>query len=172
MKDGKPLLIVGAVALVAMVLSAWALGAIFGPTDSGMRCERSAASRACQLSRTTFLGFAGNSAFSIPESAIRGAAAECAKNGVGRSRGSSCAVYLTLDSGERQIVSSYALMPEAESAARRINDYLRDGTAREVVIDESMLTPVLLYAVLPVVIVVGALVAGRWWRSRSAPAMR
>lgn len=150
-----------------MALTAWALGALFGPTDNGMRCTRSATEGSCLLSRTTFLGLAGNSAFSIPESSIRGAVVECAKRGVGAPAGPSCAVHLVLESGERQIVSSYALRSEARSAAGRINEYLRDRTVPELVISENTLTPLLLFAVLPVVIVLATLVGGRWWRARA-----
>lgn len=165
---GKQAIMIAAIALVAMLATAWALGAIVGPVDNGLRYERSPAGSACRLSRTTLLGAAGNSSFSIPESSIRGAAVQCAAGGVGGRRDSTCEVYVTLASGDRQLVSSYALRSQAEHAAGRINDYLRDGAARELVIEQDLLAPVLLYALLPVVIVLIAVAGGRWWRSPSA----
>jgi hypothetical protein len=147
-----------------MLASAWGLGTMLGPTDNGVRCERSAPGGVCHVLRTTFFGLFGNSSFSIPESVIRGAVAECPANGVGGRHDSTCFVYLSLQSGERQLVASYVLRPQAEASARQIATYLGDRSERALVIEDSILTPVLLYAVLPILLVVLTLALGGWRR--------
>jgi len=58
------LIILGALALA--VMTGFLLTGISGPTDNGVRCERSPVAR-CTIGRTRFLGLLGNSGFSIPE---------------------------------------------------------------------------------------------------------
>lgn len=170
MNAGKSLALVVSASVVAMAASAWSLGAMFGPTDNGMRCERSAAGSECRLLRTKFIGLLGNSSFSVPESAIRDATVGCATGGVGGHHGSGCAVYLILGPGSRQVVSSYALRPQAEVAARQIRAYLGDRSRQTLVIGDSVVTPVLLYGILPVAVVLVAVGVGmRRHRRRALP---
>ncbi|MEO7043277.1 MAG: hypothetical protein ABI035_13530 [Gemmatimonadaceae bacterium] len=160
MNSRKSIALVISVVVVAMVASAWALGALMGPTDNGMRCTRTAAGGSCELLRTTFFGLFGNSAFTLPESTIRSATYECPTNSVGARHSSACAVFLTVASGDRQLVSSYALPNQAEAAAKRINNYLGDRSVPSLEVDDSVATPVLLYACLPVLVVLGGMGIG------------
>ena len=59
--SGRALAWVLVVVVIAMVGGAWGLSVMFGPTDNGMRCERTAASKTCRVFRTTFLGLRRNS---------------------------------------------------------------------------------------------------------------
>lgn len=126
-----------------------------GPYDDGVRCERSQTEARCIVARTRFFGLFGNSAFAIPESAIRSATSVCA-TGHGGGRGSaSCSVYLMLDSGQfgQMLVSSYALASQADIAAARLNAYINDKSAKSIEIGQSLLTPLFIVGVAPVVLV-------------------
>ncbi len=155
-----------AIVVVAMAVSVWAIEAAFGPTDNGMRCERTTNANSCLILRTQSAGVLGNSSFTVPEAQIHGAMLECAKGGVGSRPSSACAVYLNLASGDRQLVSSYALRPQAEAAVKQINDYLADRSASQLVVSDSIITPILLYGLLPVILVVLTVGVARWRRVR------
>ena len=169
MNSGKSIAVVMSVVVVGVVAGAWALSALLGPTDNGMRCERTATEGGCAVLRTTFFGLYGNSSFKLPESSIHGATYDCPTTGMGARRSSACAVYLTVASGGRQLVSSYALPNQAESAAKRINDYLGDRSIRNLNVNDSVATPVLLYAFLPVVFVLTIIGVGILRRRASHP---
>ena len=147
-QNAKFLVIVIGAFAVALVVGFFLTG-LSGPTDDGVSCVRSPAP-VCTVRRTRLFGLVGNSGFSIPESAIHGARSFCAING----RRGGCGVYLLADGyGQGVLVSSYALQPQAYSAARRLNEYFRDPAASSVEIDESIATTVLVSGVVPVGIV-------------------
>ena len=158
-----------AIVVIGMAGSAWGLSALLGPTDNGMRCERTPTGSSCRVFRTTFLGLLGNSSFDVPESSISRAVAECARRGVGGHHGAACAAYLQVEPTGRQLVSSYALEPQAAAAVTRINDYLADHSVRSLEINDSMLTPMLLYGVLPVLLGLVVFGAATWLRRMRSP---
>lgn len=147
-QNAKFLVIVIGAFAVALVVAFFLTG-LSGPTDAGMSCVRSP-TPVCTVRRTRLFGLVGNSRFSIPESAIHGARSYCATSG----RRGSCGVYLLADGyGQGVLVSSYALEPQADSAATRLNDYFRNPAASFIEINESIATTVLISGVIPVAIV-------------------
>lgn len=147
-QNAKFLVIVIGAFAVALVVAFFLTG-LSGPTDDGVSCVRSPAAE-CTVRRTRLFGLAGNSGFSIPESAIHGARSYCAAGG----RRGGCGVYLLADGyGQGVLVSSYALEPQADSAARRLNDYFRNPAASFIEINESIATTVLISGGIPVAIV-------------------
>jgi hypothetical protein len=141
------MIVIGAFAVALVV--AFLLTGLSGPTDNGVSCVRSPAA-ACTVRGTRLFGVIGNSAFSIPESTIHGARSVCATSG----RRGGCDVYLLADGYERGVlVASYALEPEADSAAHRLNEYFRNPGASSIEVNESILATVLLSGLVPVVIV-------------------
>jgi hypothetical protein len=150
------LIILGAfsVAAIAGVL----LTGLSGPSDDGVRCERSPIAQ-CTIGRTRFLGL-GKSSFSVPQQAIRGARSVCAIGG----RRSGCNVYLLTDGADGSIlVSSYALAPPADSAAARLNEYFANPANPSVEIRDDVSTPALIFGVAPLLFV-GLVIALRRWR--------
>jgi hypothetical protein len=170
MRPNKALSSVLGIALLAAGASAYLLTALFGPTEDGLRCKRSPDGAACQMLQTRFFGLIGNSSFTIPESAIRGAKAVCAQSRVGGRAGPSCTVNLILDSGPypARPVLSYSFVGQAEASAKKLNDYFGDKSVPAIEIRDEIRTPVLVYGVaslLLVSIIMGGL---RWWRSSRA----
>jgi len=135
----------------AVLLLTW-LG---GPSEDGVRCNRSPTEAQCTVRRTRFLGLIGNTSFSVPESAIRGAKSACGTSHVGGRGGPSCYVYLIVDSGQFPdvLVSSYVFAGEANTAAGQLNKYLNDKSAKLIEIDESTLVPALLFGAVPILLV-------------------
>lgn len=141
------IIVIGAFTLALIV--AFLLTGLSGPTDDDLSCVRAPVAE-CAVRRTRLFGLVGNSAFSIPESAIHGARSVCATSG----RRGGCNVYLLADGYEQGVlVSSYALEPQADSAAQRLNEYFRNPAASSIEINESIVAPVLLSGVVPVAIV-------------------
>jgi hypothetical protein len=155
--------------LLAMIGSAFLLTAIFGPSDNGLSCTRNGAESACEIRQTRFFGLIGNSSFSIPESRIRGAKSVCSSGKIGGHSSPSCSVYLTLEDGEQYPVLSYSLISQADSAAAKLNLYLRDGSARSIEINEDVRTPVLMFGIAPVALVMLLFACLRSWRFRRPP---
>ncbi|MGH9513910.1 MAG: hypothetical protein ACRD2U_17420 [Terriglobales bacterium] len=141
------------ISLMAMLMSAALLGAVFGPTDDGLRCTRTQNDAECEIRQTRFFGLLANSSFAIPESEIRGAKSFCPAAKVGGRGGASCNVYLVLNSGKNYPVLSYAIYSQADSSARRLNDYFQNRTAQSVEIGEDLLTPILLFGIAPLLFV-------------------
>lgn len=142
------------------------LTGIFGPSDFGLRCNRIGERAQCEVLQTRFLGVFGNSIFTIPESEIAGAVTICAGNGVGGRRDSSCAVNLTLKSGQYRNypVLSYPLREEAEASARNLNDYFTNPSAPPIEIHDEIAQTLVLLLGLPV-FGIGCVLILRW-RSR------
>jgi hypothetical protein len=137
--DNTKRILVIAIPLIAMVASALLLTGVFGPTDDGLRCARTLDKAECQVLRTRFFGLFGNSAFTIPESTVLGAKAFCTHYLLsGGHSAPSCNVYLTLDSGQRYLVSSYRFQAQADASANRLNDYISDKSARSIEIKEDL----------------------------------
>lgn len=145
-----------------------------GASEAGVRCERSGAAAGCQVRRSRFLGVAGNSAFTIPESAIEGAVSRCGAPRVGGRGGPNCGVYLVAGgaSGQSYPVLSYALAGQAEAAAARLDRYFQDPTAASIEIRPDLMTPLFLFGAVPILLVVGAVLGLRRWsgRRKSEPA--
>jgi hypothetical protein len=161
----KTLLALVVIPLLAMA-GAWILlSALNGPTDDGFRCSRPGAgdAGACQILSSRFLGLAGNSAVTVPGSAVRGAKSVCGTAQVGRAN-VTCRVYLVMDPGGEALVLSYPLESQAEAAVRRINAYLADPSAPALEIRDSALMTVLVYLGAPLLLVSLVALAGRWWR--------
>jgi len=166
MDKNKRFLIMIAVAVVPFVVGlTFLLTAIFGPSDNGVLCKRSEGSAECEVRQTRFYGLVGNTSFSIPESAIRGAKGGCGTSTFGHAA-PSCDVYLILDSGEEYLVAGYTFGGQANAAAHKLNHYFADKSARQLELKEDLLTPVLLYGVAPTVFVT-AIMGLRWWKFRS-----
>ena len=143
-----------------------------GPTENGLRCARSSVVAECEVQRTRFLGLFGNSAFTVPESSLRGAKYLCGSTKVGGRGSPSCNVYLTRASDPDQdiVVLSYALSDPADAAVKQLNHYFQNQSARWIEIKPDLLTPVGLFALAPILFV--AVIMGmRWWGfHRKAPA--
>ena len=116
-----------------------------------------------------FFGLFGNSAFAIPETAIRSAKSVCATGHMGGRSSAACNVYLMLDSGQfREIlVSSYALAGQADGATERLNAYFNDKSAKSIEVSEALLTTWLIVGVAPVLLV-AIILALRWLRLHHA----
>lgn len=148
-------------ALLALVL----LIALNGPTEDGVRCARGGpAPAACEILRSRFLGFFGNSAFPVPESDVRGARVVCGTARVGRAS-SSCNVYLEVRGRGGYLVLSFRRQSQAEGGAATINAYLSNPAANLLEIRESVTGVLLLRLGLPALII-GLVLGFRAWRSR------
>lgn len=158
----RQLFLVFAIAIASAVLAGIVLTAVFGPTDNGLHCSRSVAGAQCEILQTRFLGLSGNSVSTIPESEILGVRTDCGYKGIGRAS-SSCNVNLILASAPNSSypVLSFALRSQAESATRKLRGYLADKSAKWIKLDEGILTPVLIYGLLPILLLVLILGAGR-----------
>jgi len=161
--NNKAILWIVTVAAVAMVAAAFLLTAVFGPSDNGLRCARTPGLASCQVRQTRLLGISGNSSFLIPEANIREAKAACATTKVGGRAAPSCNVYLSMVSGQEYPVLSYQLQSQAAVAAKKLNDYFEDRSARSVEIKEDLVTPVLLSGAAPVLFA-AVLFGLRKWR--------
>lgn len=141
-----------AAAVPFAAVTALLLTSIFGPSDIGVQCTRErGAARRCEVLQSRFLGLAGNSAFAIAESEIAGARAVCAPRGVGGRGGPACTVNLLLKSGRYRSypVLSYPLIGQAQTSARRLNDYLADPAQSSIVLKDRIGSALLLAAGLP-----------------------
>ena len=146
------------------------LTSIFGPSDLGVRCTRERGFEArCEVLQSRFLGLAGNSAFPIPESEIAGAGVVCAHRGVGGRTEPSCSVDLLLKSGPYRSypVLSYPLIDQAESSARKLNDYLANPARPSIVLKDELGSTVLIFVALPLLTVALVLLVLRRSRRRT-----
>jgi len=162
------LLILLAALIPFAALTTLLLTSIFGPSDYGVHCTRERGLEGkCEVLQSRFLGLAGNRAFPIPESEIAGARADCANRGVGGRAGASCSVDLLLKSGPYRgyPVLSYPLIGQAESSARKLNDYFADPTRPSIALEDEPGKTVLVIAGLPLLTIV-VLLALRRWRGR------
>jgi hypothetical protein len=162
----RTLVVLIAVPIAAMLCSALLLTAVFGPTDNGVRCSRTAEGNTCEVRQTRFFGLAGNTSFFIPESSIRSAQSLCSSSKMGGHAGTSCNVYLSLESGQNYLVIGYGLRSRAEASANQLNRYFRDKAIRSVEIHEDLLTPVLLEAAVPLLGIGLIAFAARKWRKQ------
>lgn len=136
------------------------LTSLFGPSDVGVQCTRQPGSEArCEVLQSRLLGLAANSAFPIAESEITAARAVCAQRGVGGRGGPSCSVNLLLKSGPYRSypVLSYPSTGEAESSARKLNDYFADSTRSSIVLKDEIGSTVAIVAGVPLLAVALAL---------------
>ena len=142
---------------------------IFGPLSIGLRCERSAAERRCQVLRSGLFGLADNSVVVIPESEIAGAITERPRAGVGRG-GGGYTVALELKHGPYRYypVLSGQFFASTDRATSRLNRYLADPTARSIELHEDVAASVLM-PFAPLALVLALVGVGLYLRHRRGP---
>ena len=169
-RSRKFLLVLAASVVPFAMVTTLLLTSVFGPSDVGVQCTRErGVSGRCEVLQSRFLGFAGNSAFPIPESEIAGARAVCARQGIGGRSGPSCSVDLLLRSGPYRSypVLSYASIKRAESSALKLNDYFADPAQPSIVLKDELGSTVLIVAGLPLLTVAVILALRRWRQATS-----